>query len=611
MGMKLNRRGESYAKGRINRGKIDYDSEWTFSDDERNALFADGAERFREWHLGTDSDHEEDNVAHCRFAYGKDGKVYRAALEGIIREARKLKKKDPGCADIEASAKEMKDLIDRKRENSRRLLFVGPVAGMENEKDPRKAFSGVVLLERSVPLELADGDMTEGGGQRGWTQIARTGSWKGHWQGAFELTEDDLAVMIENHNRFTNRTLFDYGHESVWDSAALASGWGDDMEIGKSGDALYQDTEWTRKASDHIRDGELKYISPVIMFSTIDPYTGEDLGPSIWTVALLNTPFLDGMDPVEIGGQIEASRQLNRGAPPGRQWAIPASKQEPPAPVAPAPPPVALGGQPVDSNGNPIDANTGNPLPTSDTNSSPAPAGTDITPPPEPAPATPDPEPEVVPNTSTPTEDDTMSLKEIALSLGLPETATADEIKTAIATREQEKKQAEQKALQAQQTADESKGAQERVAELEAEKKERELKAVQDLTEAYVKAGRIAPASRERACKMALEDRESFYGLYGKEAEPGEAVVPMGVAPAEPANQVPGYSAAALSDQEQDAISKMRPRLERLAQKRSKRLGKEVTVEEIIAEEKTRRADKQLLGRTFEHPPVKNTTRLG
>jgi len=571
MALKLNKRGETYAQARINRGKIDYDSEWAFSDDERNAMFAESIERFAEWHLGRDTDGDEDKASTYQFPAGKDGKVHRSALEATIKEARKLKKKEPGAADIEASAKDLLDRIDRKKANSRRLMFFGERPGMEAESDPRKRFEGVILLDTSIVLGDHP-DMVEGGGREGWTQIALTGKFLGHWQGPFEVTEDDLAVMVENFNRFVNPVLFDYGHESVWDSAALASGWGHEFEIGKKGQALYSNVEWTDAATERIKAGELKYISPVIMFTTIDPYTGEDLGPSIWTVGLLNTPFLDGMDPVEIGGQIAASRKALNGAPPKRTWAVPQQMSNQP----------------------------------------PADAGIVSNKPPEPAPAEPEPEPETTINTSV--EEDIMSMKEIALSLGLPETASADEIKTAIAATKKAAETAgtESKTL-AEQKAEEARIATEKLEALEKEKKERELKDAQTLVEAYIAANRISPASRERAVQLALGDRASFDQLYGAVDEPGQAVVPMSdVAPAEPAHQMAGDGGTPLSDDEMDVIAKMRPRLERLAQKQSKRLGREVTVEEVIANEKKRRAaTEHPIGKVEKHPPTANTTRVG
>jgi len=537
MPVKLNARALSYAKGRISRGKIDYDGEWSFSDEERNALFADGIDRFAEWHLGKDTAEDEGTINAYGYAYGKDGRVSRAALEAVVREARRAKKKDPACADIEKAAKELRDLIDVKRENGRRCLFVGPREGMENESDPRKRYEGVILCNTAIPLELGDRpDMVDGGGRTGWTQIAMTGKWLGHWQGAFEVTEDDLSVMVENFHRFTNALLFDYGHESVFNSAALASGWGHEMEIGKGGSALYTDTEWTEKAAGHITAGELKYISPVIMFSTIDPYTAEDIGPSIWTVALLNTPFLDGMDPVEIGGKIAATRKLLNGAPPNRQWIVPASA-----------------------------------IPTEDTNDVPA------------EPAAPNPAPEPVINSNPtgqepaePLEDDTMSLKDIALSLGLPETATADEIKQAIKAKDEKtaQSQADAQALaDVRREADEAKAL---AARLEQEKQERELKDAQDLVEGYIKAGRIAPASREQAVQLALQDRASFDGLYGAPDKPGAPAVPLGqvAPPAEP----PGADSTpvSLTEEEMTVCKSMHLTPERFAAEKARREKKGV-----------------------------------
>jgi hypothetical protein len=326
------------------------------------------------------------------------------------------------------------------------------------------------------------------------------------------------------------------------------------------------------------------------MFETIDPYTGEDLGPSIWTVALLNTPFLDGMDPVEIGAQITAQRRRLNGAPPHRTWVIPTS----PAPTEPAvqDDQVALGGHPVVSDSTP----------------SPAPAGTAINAnPPEPEPeAQPEPAPEVITNTTDPKED-IVDRKKLCQMLGLPETATDEDIEKAIKAKDSAATRAgaDAQAMAAQKAA-EAKAAQDRVAQLEREKKERELKEAKDLTEAYIKAGRIAPASRERACKMAIEDRESFYALYGKEDEPGRAVVPMGaVASADPASSQISSAptgAATLTDEDREVMERMKVQLGRVASAQSKRFGRPVGIEEVFLAEKKGRQERKVLGRTFACP---------
>lgn len=509
MAIKLNERGVSYAKGRISRAKIEYDEDFAFSDEERNALWAEGAEAFGDWHLGKDTEAATDTAAHYLFAYGK-GKVSRAALAGIVKEARKRKGKEPACDAIAKAAQDLLNLIDSKRENGRRCMFLGPKDNPE----------GVILLDASHVIELAHPgpNMVEGGGSEGWTQIARTGKFLGHWQGPFTLTEDDLAVCVENFHRFVNPLMFDYGHESAWNSAALASGWGHEMALGKAGQALHSNTEWTKLATDRIRAGELKYISPVIMFHTIDPYTGEDLGPSIWTVALLNTPFLDGMDPVEIGAQIAATRQALGGAPPRRQWRMNTQ--------SPAPAEVISNSTPAMAEGNTVAA--------------------------------------------VAAQEDTVDRKTICTALGLPETATDQEISKAI---EAGKVLSAKAQADADRVALEAKTAQDRVLALEAEKKARAEAEAKDLVERYIKAGRLAPASRELAITLALNDRASFELQYGKVDEPRPAVVPMATTPA--ATPQPGIpSSATLTEAERAVCSASGIDPEKFAAERDRRASK-------------------------------------
>jgi hypothetical protein len=572
MALKLHQAGLSYAMGRISRGKKDLDSEWSFTDEERNTLLGEGTIKdFGLWHLGEDTDQDEGTTKRFAYPYGKGGKVFRSALANIVvaikRDKKHCKNKDSKRASeeyealdrVEAEARKLESILDQGKAASQQFVPLG---------DPAKPF-GVVLADPAYAICAEDFDMIQGGGMRGWTQICRTGSFKGHWQGPFGLDDDMLSVMQVNFNRYSNPMPFDYGHEAVWNSAFLASGWGHEMKLVREGNALFSNTEWTPKASQHIRDGEYKYISPVILFETPDPFTGEDLGPSIWTVALLNTPFLRDMDPVEIGRQVAATAQKLNHVPPRRMWTV----------TAPAPA-----------------------------------AGTPCNEPPAPA--------EVNTVAAVAAQEDDVERKMICKVLGLPETATDQEIEKALES---------QKALAAQATtgaqaltaaktetdrvALEAKTAKDRILALEAEKKAAAEREAKDLVEAYVKAGRIAPASRTSAENLALGDRASFETLYGKPSEPGRAVVPMGaVATPDPASFqstfTPGASGT-LTDEDRDAIEKLRPRLEAAAQKRAKRTGKPCTAEECFLEEKARRTKKGILGRTFPHPPLTNTTRVG
>lgn len=564
MPVKLHQAGLSYALGRISRGKKDLDADWAFSDEERNALLGEGTIKdFSLWHLGENTDEDEGTTKRFAYPYGKGGKVYRSALSEIVvacRRDKKQCKKDGGtkasetCEGldrIEAGAQKVLDIINGGMASSQQFMPLG---------DPVKPM-GVVLADPAYAICAEDFDMVQGGGMRGWTQICRTGSFKGHWQGPFTLTDDMLAVMQVNFERFSDPMPFDYGHDAVWNAAFLASGWGHEMKLVRDGNALFTNTEWTPKASQHIRDGEYKYISPVIMFETRDPYTGEDLGPSIWTVALLNTPFLRDMDPVEIGRQVAAAAQRLNYAPPGRAWIVPKALTS----TQPSAPAEAI------------------------SNSTPAPAeGNTVA--------------------AAAAQEDTVDRKAICKVLGLPETATDEEITKALEAQKSlaAKASADAQALSATKTeadrvALEAQKAQERIAALEAEKKQRELKDAEGAVEAYIKAGRIAPASRVNATELCLRDRASFELQYGKPSEPGRAVVPLGaVASPDPATYQRtdvGSGASALSDDDHEVIEKLRPRLALAAEMKAKRTGKPCSVEDVFLDEKKRRAEKRLLGR--------------
>jgi hypothetical protein len=167
--------------------------------------------------------------------------------------------------------------------------------------------------------------------------------------------------------------------------------------------------------------------------------------------------------------------------------------------------------------------------------------------------------------------DEDMDKAAICKALGIAEDSTQEQITAAIAAQgaklgnETEAKTALTAELQAQK---------ERVVELERAAEEKRKEEAKDLVEAYIKAGRIAPASRERAQTLALSDRESFYAVYGKEEEPGQAVAPVGTVSEPDQATQPGSSGTGLSETEIAACTKMGISPERFEQEKQRRESK-------------------------------------
>ena len=111
--MKVNKKGFSYAKELINSGKIDNDSNWSFSAEDGNALLGDDNwNDYGKWFLGIDEDAESETKGHYKFPFGKDGKVYRKALSAIRQRASQF-----NHTEIFDAAGELFEMLDKEEKN--------------------------------------------------------------------------------------------------------------------------------------------------------------------------------------------------------------------------------------------------------------------------------------------------------------------------------------------------------------------------------------------------------------------------------------------------------------------------------------------------------------
>lgn len=132
-------------------------------------------------------------------------------------------------------------------------------------------------------------------------QVAKTGSFSSKRYGKFSITEEHIDQMIQNHQSIVTKPPVDYHHLSMkaeTPEQTLAAGWFTSLE--KDGGTLWGNVEWTPKAAGHIRNKELQYVSPVILFDASTD-TQEHVGAVLFSAALTNYPFLKGMSPVSLG----------------------------------------------------------------------------------------------------------------------------------------------------------------------------------------------------------------------------------------------------------------------------------------------------------------------
>lgn len=137
-----------------------------------------------------------------------------------------------------------------------------------------------------------------------WNKLAYVGAFAGHPSGKFEMTPQTFSEIEKNFRREGLDVVFDFEHSSeipVSDSVSkargesIASGWIKDVQARPDG--LYGLVEWTDKARDMIKSGEIKYISPAIRLNSLDKVTGKPIGAKLSSAALCQKPFLSSLPP--------------------------------------------------------------------------------------------------------------------------------------------------------------------------------------------------------------------------------------------------------------------------------------------------------------------------
>ncbi|WP_294962050.1 phage protease [Sulfurimonas sp.] len=136
-------------------------------------------------------------------------------------------------------------------------------------------------------------------------KIAVTGEWKGHANGPFKLTLEDLEQIKTNFENMGIDIVADFEHASLWDNKAPATGWIKELFI--KGEELWAKVKWLDDALELIQSEKYKYISPVLDQRTIDQVTGDDIGWSLHSVALTNRPFFE-----ELGEVIANKKNHNK-----------------------------------------------------------------------------------------------------------------------------------------------------------------------------------------------------------------------------------------------------------------------------------------------------------
>ena len=183
-----------------------------------------------------------------------------------------------------------------------------------------------VSLEGALGSEDADGPK--------WVHIANEGNYQGYLGGAkpFSFTRKDFEDMVSNtrsHPSFkasatgegtANVIPWDYNHASEQPAntgdlpivGAPAQAWTVDLKVetGKNGKAeLWALTNFLEPARGYVRAGAYQWASVAVGFNAKHPVTNVNIGAVITSIALTNTPFIEGMEPLVASkaGQVEGT----------------------------------------------------------------------------------------------------------------------------------------------------------------------------------------------------------------------------------------------------------------------------------------------------------------
>lgn len=178
-----------------------------------------------------------------------------------------------------------------------------------------------ILLGKSVQLSLESLDIDECSSVAKWVQVAKEGDYLGYDRGnsPFSFTKihfEDMIRNIRSHPSYkagldgygtTNLISWDFNHSSEMPpssgdlpiTGSPAQGWTRDlrMDIDEDGKVkLMALTMFLEPALTYIREGRYQAASVAVEFNAIHPETGENIGAFLSTIALTNTPFIEGME---------------------------------------------------------------------------------------------------------------------------------------------------------------------------------------------------------------------------------------------------------------------------------------------------------------------------
>ena len=141
-------------------------------------------------------------------------------------------------------------------------------------------------MEKEVRLTLAMAELP------GWLRLLPLGQVNlVDGRPPFEVDPESLTSMVKAFGARGTDLVIDYEHQSLKGGRAPAAGWIKDLEVREDG--LWAKVEWTGKAGEYLKRREYRYFSPVLR---IDPDSRRP--QELMNVALTNVPAIQGLSPL-------------------------------------------------------------------------------------------------------------------------------------------------------------------------------------------------------------------------------------------------------------------------------------------------------------------------
>lgn len=167
-----------------------------------------------------------------------------------------------------------------------------------------------------------------------WQMVALSGEYRGYRGGSqpFTFTKKTFDAMVKNIRSHPNYQAsadgfginpvipWDFEHasstasnSSVAVAGMPAQGWTYDLKVKRRKDGRYELwalTEFLEPAKSYIRSGKYRWASVTMNFDHVDPVSNENQGPTLFSIALTNSPVIQGMEKIAASQRIATTQTL-------------------------------------------------------------------------------------------------------------------------------------------------------------------------------------------------------------------------------------------------------------------------------------------------------------